>query len=76
MKKIKIIMKNFYTKKTINTFQKETNAYTYKELIKELGIKSQEILIYSERNKMFISENNKIYDNDEITLFNTNGQVI
>jgi len=76
MKEILIILKNFYTKKTINVLQKETDLDTYRELIKELDINLQEIIIYSEAKKMFISENNKIQDKDKIILFNTNGQVL
>jgi len=76
MKEILIILKNFYTKKTINVLQKETDLDTYRELIKELDINLQEIIIYSEAKKMFISENNKIQDKDKIILFNTKGQVL
>jgi len=76
MKKIKINIKNFQTKKIIKIIEKETDLNTYNELIKELNIQLRDIIIFNEKKQTFISENNKIYNNDEITLFNTNGQVI
>ena len=75
MKKIKITIKNFYTKNIIRTYEKETDLNTYKELLNNLNIYLQEVIIYNEKKKKLISENNVIENEDQIVLFNTDGQI-
>ena len=76
MKKVNITIKNSYTKKIEKAFTQETYSKTYKDLIKELNLKLQDVLIYNEEIKSFISESNIIEKNTNIILFNTDGQVI
>ncbi|MDO5556019.1 MAG: hypothetical protein Q4G09_05170 [Clostridia bacterium] len=74
MKKVKITIKNFYTREIMNKKNIETFAKTYKELIEELKYELQEIIIFDEINKEYISENNIIVDESEITIINADGQ--
>lgn len=75
MKEVYITLKNFYTKIIIKKTKVKTSAQNYVELMKNLNYNSQEYLLFNEDIGAFISENNKINDKANITLFNADGQL-